>query len=484
MAAALSQSGSVAASVPAPFAMQAAQAERMTGGRWIGPRQDVVLRGAVIDSRLVRAHSLFVCLAGERVDGHDFAEQAARSGAALILASRELPGLAATPVLVVADVVRSLAIFATSFRRLLSTTHWIGVTGSSGKTTVKELISAAISRVGSTYATAGNLNNHLGVPMSVLAVPEGTQYAVIEMGANHQHEISALSAIVQPMLGVISCLGPAHLEGFGGIEGVARAKSELFAALPVGATAILGISGLDMVAARLGTTPARMLAPVREAAAGRRLLLVGSPECPVDGEVDDSGLTLRTPLGSARLPLLGGHNLANAAIAYQAARALGIEPGAALEGLEQVRSVPGRLCLRLAGRHRILDDSYNANPGSMIAGLQVLSASRGRHLAVLGAMGELGMDAERGHRLVGIEAARLGLPVIVVGPQAQPLADAYVQAGGVSCQRADTAEEATRMALADLKNGPCSVLVKASRSSALDRVVTALISAIEKDPAC
>jgi len=484
MAEAAFHAGSTAAAAPAPLRLQADAAEALTSGRWYGPRSDVVVRGAAIDSRQVRPQSLFACLRGERVDGHDFAAIAVGAGAAVILAARALPGVSVVPVLVVADVARALGQLAAEFRRRMQGVQWIGVTGSSGKTTVTGLIAAAAAAAGPTHATQGNLNNHLGVPLSVLATPEGMAYVVIEMGANHRHEITALCAIAQPTVGVISSIGPAHLEGFGGIEGVARAKSELFASLPVGAAAILGISGLDLVAARLGTTPARLLAPVREAAAGRRLILVGSPECPVDGLVDDAGVTLRTPLGDARLALLGGHNLANAAVAYQAARALGIGAGLALAGLEQVVSVPGRLCLRRAGSARILDDSYNANPGSMIAGLQVLAQATGRRLAVLGAMGELGDDVLTGHQLVGVEAARLALPLVVVGAAAQALADAYVAAGGPSCTVVPDHAAAIALLLAEMTQGPITILVKASRASALDRVVEGVIAAQVPGGAC
>ena len=484
MAEAAFHAGATAAAAPAPLRLAPDAAEALTAGRWYGPRTEVVVRGAAIDSRQVRPQSLFACLQGERVDGHDFAVIAVGAGAALILAARALPAIGVVPVLVVADVARALGQLAAEFRRRMHGVQWIGVTGSSGKTTVTGLIAAAAAAAGPTHATHGNLNNHLGVPLSVLATPEGVAYAVIEMGANHRHEITALCAIAQPTVGVISSIGPAHLEGFGGIEGVARAKSEIFASLPAGATAIIGISGLDLVAARLGTTPARLLAPVREAASGRRLILVGSPECPVDGQVDDEGITLRTPLGEARLPLLGGHNLANAAVAYQAARAVGIGAGLALSGLEQAVSVPGRLCLRRAGPARILDDSYNANPGSMIAGLHVLAQASGRRLAVLGAMGELGADALSGHQLVGIEAARLALPLVVVGAAAQALADAYVSAGGPSCTVVPDHAAAIALILFEIRQGPLTILVKASRSSALDRVVDGVLRAYPTGGAC
>ncbi len=468
------------AGTPVAFALSRQQAERVTGGRWIGTVSDVRLRGAASDSRQVRKGCLFACLPGARVDGHDFAAGAVAQGAALILAAKALPGIApqAAPVLIVADVALALAALAAELRRGLDAMAWIGVTGSNGKTTVKELIAAACSAVGSVHATLGNLNNHLGVPLTVLNTAVDAKFAVVEMGANHAGEIAQLAAIASPSIGVISSLGPAHLEGFGSLEGVARAKSELFAALPPGATAILGVAGLDMVAARHGTSMAKLLAPVRDAAAGRRLVLVGGNECPVDGAVEDDAIVLRTPEGEARLPLLGAHNLANAAVAYQAALAAGVPGARALAGMARVLPVGGRLAARRAGAHVILDDTYNANPGSMMAGLQVLASRPGLRLAVLGGMGELGPDAAHGHRLVGTEAARLGLPLIAVGARGGEILDGYRSAGGADGVLVATREDAVAAAMAKLAAGPTTVLVKASRSSGLEAVVEGLIASI------
>lgn len=463
-----------ATGTPAPLTLTRADAERLLGGRWHGSASVVTVRGASIDSRALQPGNAFACLAGERHDGHDHATQAAAAGAALILAARPLPPLAA-PVVVVEDVVQALAALATRARAQLGETMWIGVTGSSGKTTVKELLAAACGAAGATFATPGNRNNHLGVPLAVLAVPEHTRFAVIEMGANHQGEIAALAAIAQPQVGVITCIGPAHLEGFGGIEGVAKGKSELFAALPPGAPALLGVTGMDLMAARLGVSTARLLEPVRAAAAGRRLQLVGSSACPVLGEVHDDGIVLSTGDGQARLALLGAHNLANAALAYHAAVSAGVPGATALAGLGRVRPVPGRLTLRAAGSHRILDDTYNANPASMIAALQVLARSP-RPLAVLGAMGELGEDREAGHRMVGAEAARLGLPVIVIGAAAAPILEAYHAGGGAAGTLAQGRAAALAPIVAHLAGGPATILVKASRSAQLEDVVAMLLA--------
>jgi UDP-N-acetylmuramoyl-tripeptide--D-alanyl-D-alanine ligase len=445
----------------------------LTGGAWHGPTTALALSGASIDSRTIRPGELFACLVGAHRDGHDSAPAAVAKGAALVLAARPLPAIAA-PVLVVPDVAAALGRIAGAVRQARTAATWIGITGSSGKTTLKELVAAACASAGETAATSGNLNNHLGVPLTILGMPERVRFAVVEMGANHAGEIASLCAIARPQVGVIASLGPAHLEGFGGIEGVARAKSELFAALPEGATAILGVHGLVETAERLGSSAERLLGIVRTAAEGRRLVLVGGPGCPIEGTIEADGIELRTPSGRARLPLLGAHNLANAACAYQAAIAAGVAPERALKGMRMVKALSGRLKLHACGAVRIIDDSYNANPGSVIAGLEVLAAAKGRRLAVLGEMGELGAERELGHRLVGAEAARLGLQLVVVGARAEPIASAC-QAGGGSCELVADRPAAVRAVVRWLDGGPGTVLVKGSRVAGLEQVVAALL---------
>ncbi len=459
-------------STAAPFVLSSAAAEELTDGRWFGLTHDVTLHGAAIDSRAVTKAALFACIVGERVDGHDFAAAAVTAGAALILASRPLE--LSVPVLVVADVTVALGALAAEFRRRLTTVRWLGITGSNGKTTVKELCAAACVSAGRVHATAGNLNNHLGVPLTVLATPADTAVAVVEMGANHQREIAGLAAIAQPHIGIITAIGPAHLEGFGGLAGVATGKAELFSALPEDGVAIFGRHGLAENAAAQGVSADALLSIIRSAAGARTLSEVGDDS--FNGSVDADGITLTHGDRSVRLALLGAHNLANAQVALQAALALGIDADAALDGLARVRPVGGRLETLRLGEHTLIDDSYNANPASMVAGLRVLAARDGRRLAVLGAMGELGDGRVGGHRRVGEEAARLSLPLIAVGAGATELFAAYRAHGGPDGSLVPDIAAAIEETKRRLRAGATTVLVKASRSAGLDALVRGLMT--------
>jgi UDP-N-acetylmuramoyl-tripeptide--D-alanyl-D-alanine ligase len=497
MIASVIRAAALAVTEPATFALSAETAEQLTGGRWHGRSRVAQVQGAAIDSRRVAKGCIFACLPGARVDGHDFAATAVGDGAALIIANRplDLP----VPVLEVADTAAALGALAGEFRRRHRGATWIGVTGSSGKTTVKELIAAACAghAPGLVHATEGNLNNHLGVPVTVLNTPADARYVVIEMGANHRGEIAMLAGISQPDVAVITTLGPAHLEGFGGLLGVAASKAEIFAALKPGAPAFIGVEGIDATAQRYGFTADELLGMVdtiaaKGAGAPRRL---GGEACPLHGEVGEDSVRLRTvgcachprtmsATVEAVVPLLGRHNLSNAALAWHAAVAAGVPPQDAAAGLEQAVAAPGRLALRRLGQHLVLDDTYNANPLSMVAGLEVLAARAGRHLAVLGQMGELGSDAEVSHRQVGAEAARLGIPLIAVNAPA--LAAGYREAGGVDLSEAADVAAGGLAATAWIARAaaPVTVLVKASRSAGLERVVAALERALGVGSSC
>jgi UDP-N-acetylmuramoyl-tripeptide--D-alanyl-D-alanine ligase len=462
---------------PAAFMLARAEAERLTGGAWSGLAGEVVIRGASIDSRAVTPGCLFACLVGERVDGHDFAQTAVGDGAALVLASRALS--LPVPVLVVRDVAAALAALAAEFRRRYAPScAWIGIGGANGKTTTKELLAAACAaQVGEAqvHATRGNLNNHLGVPLTVLAAPVDLRFAIIELGANHPGEVTALAAIAQPQVGVITSIGPEHLEGFGDLAGVCRSECELFAALPPAAPALIGLGGMAGHARDHGLGLDTLLAIVRAAAAGRRLMLIGDHgEVPVQGRILPDGIELRTDLGTTQVPLLGAHNLANAALAFHAAVAAGVDARYALAGLARARPVAGRLVPRRIGAHLLLDDTYNANPASMLAGLEVLAGYPGARLAVLGHMGELGAASAAGHARVGAEAARLGLPLIAVGPLAAGIAAGYRAEGGAECREVASRDEALVLVRQRLAAGPTTVLVKASRSAGLDLLVKSI----------
>jgi UDP-N-acetylmuramoyl-tripeptide--D-alanyl-D-alanine ligase len=466
-------------SVPTPvtWTLEAAQAEALTGGRWSGPAA-VRLCGATVDSRRVAPGNLFVCIPGARVDGHDFAAPAVAAGAALVIAERPLRDLpAGAAVLNVADSALALAAIAGELRRRLPGCVWIGIAGSNGKTTTKELVAAACAARGPVHATRRNLNNHLGVPLTILATPAGVMTAVIELGANHPSELAALCAVARPQVGVVSSFGPEHLEGFGSLAGVVAAECELLAALPPDAGAFVGLGGLAAHARAMGEDPARLLAIVREQGRHLRLRLLGDADLPgnlpCDGETGADGIALRTAGGAVCLPLLGAHNLANACLAWHAAVAAGAAPAAAATALAAARPVAGRLVPRPWGRHLVLDDTYNANPASMLAGIQVLAARPGRRLAVLGAMGELGAGHEAGHRQVGAACAAAGLPLIVVGDAARGMLDGY----GPGARFAGDCAAATALVRAEAAGpDPLTVLVKASRSAALERIVDALLA--------
>ncbi|MCK6487791.1 MAG: UDP-N-acetylmuramoyl-tripeptide--D-alanyl-D-alanine ligase [Planctomycetes bacterium] len=469
---------------PAPWELEPALAERLTGGRWLGGRTPLQLQGAALDSRAVRPGCIFACVRGERVDGHDFAATAVGAGASLVLATRALALPA--PVLVVADVAAALLALAGELRRRLAQTRWIAVAGSNGKTTTKALLAAACAGGGAlVHATPGNLNNHLGVPLSVLATPADAAYAVIEIGANHPGEVAVLAAAVQPQVGVVTSFGPEHLEGFGGLRGVVESECELLGQLPLGAPAFVGLHGFAVHCRDHGMRLDATISRILELANRQRLALAliddashptGMCEA-VPGADQGDGVRLDTPAGSALVGLLGAHNRANAWLAWRTAVAAGVAPSDALRGLARAAPVAGRLVPRRCGAHLLLDDTYNANPASMIAGLRVLAARPGRRLAVLGAMGELGADSEAGHRRVGAEAAALGLSVVAVGAQADGIAAGSRAAGG-SAEVADDCADAVRRTRAFLAaGGAATVLVKASRSQRLERVVEGLLAA-------
>jgi len=457
---------------PGAFSLTRADVERLTAGRWIGDTDIVTVRGAVLDSRAVLPGTLFACIVGNRVDGHDFAVRAETAGAAFILASREVA--VAVPQVIVTDVAQALAQLAAEYRRRISGATWIAVAGSNGKTTVKELIARACAVAGPTHATSGNLNNHLGLPITVLNTPAGIEYAVIELGANHPGENAQLAAVVQPHVAVVTSVGSDHLEGFGSVFGVARASGEVFAALPVGATAILGCFGLRETCIAFGESADACLTELREAAVDRNLLEFDRDHH-VAGVVTATGIELDTEAGRIPVALLGDHNLVNAAVAWAAVRAAGVPAAAAAAGFAAMRPVAGRLNSRMAGAHCLIDDAYNANPASMVAALAVLRSTPGRHLAVLGHMGELGAHAEAGHRQVGAAAARHELPLVTIGAGARTIGGAFRAAGGIDHDHFDDIAAALAAIRQRLQNGPTTVLIKASRSAGLDQVVTGLL---------
>ena len=472
-----------------------------------------------IDSRLVIPGSLFVAVRGERHDGHSFLAQAVAAGATGVLVERDKapPELGAgIAVIEVPDTLVALGQLARAHREapeIAARLRVVAVTGSSGKTTTKDLIAAILtahaSEPGEVLKTDGNLNNHLGVPLTLLRLRPGQRYAVVEMGMSARGEIAYLTSLARPDVGVITNIGPAHLESLGSLANIALAKGELFAGLLDGA-AVVYLGGPPRDAAADGGDRASLQVEVhkqavRAGAASGRLRsfcaqTVRTASAPADGAVvqvalqaegeDGLQLALHFPaLATAseplavKLPLLGAHQADNAALAAAAALALEVPPAAIAAGLARVAPGKHRGQLLLIGGRHVLDDCYNANPASMAAALRTLTGLRGSHaaVAILGDMLELGPTEASLHAQLGEVAAECRLTrLITLGPRARHLAEA-AQRRGVPTELVDTADDAARAAVAATQPGDF-ILLKGSRGMALEGVIDRL-RALLPDPA-
>ncbi|MDE1893082.1 MAG: UDP-N-acetylmuramoyl-tripeptide--D-alanyl-D-alanine ligase [Xanthomonadaceae bacterium] len=432
-----------------------------TRGRLVGA--DVEIRGVSIDTRKVQPGDLFVAIKGERVDGHDYLAEAAAGGAVAAMVTRQMDSH--LPQIVVNDGTLALGDLASAVRAQRNL-HVVGITGSNGKTTVKTLAASILSGHGRTHVSAGNHNNELGLPLSLLAMPADTQYAVFEMGAGKPGDIDYLAAIARPDIGLVTLIAPAHLERMGSIEGVAETKGALYRALPADGVAIINADdGFASFFAGL---------------AGARTVLRYGLDHPaeigagiVEQRLDGSRFVLRTPHGDAEvaLPLPGRHNIANALAAASIALALDVPLATIVRGLEQVPGVAGRLRpQRMAGGWMLIDDTYNANPSSMAAAIDTLALAEGERWLVLGDMAELGADARALHAGVGARAREGGVDrLFAVGP----LGQATVAAFGAGGRHFDDRASLVAALRAELAAG-VTCLVKGSRSAAMEQVVKAL----------
>lgn len=440
--------------------MQLSEAARVLNASQTGA--DVEFRGVSTDTRTLSGGNLFVALQGPHFDGHDYIEQARSNGAVAAAVSRETRD--ELPKIEVPDTRLALGGLATHWRAQFDLPV-IAVTGSNGKTTVKEMLAAILRRCGETLVTRGNFNNDIGVPHTLFGLGSEHDYAVVELGANHPGEIAYLTGLVRPTVALVNNAGPAHLEGFGSIEGVAHAKGELYAGAE--RTAVCVINADDAWTALWK----RLAAPRQVVTFGLGAGADVSAEW--RGDLNGSDVELRTPGGSAvtHIALPGRHNVMNALAATAAALAAGIDLEAIARGLRDMRTVHGRWESR-SGRNGacIIDDTYNANPGSLEAGLALLSAAGGETWLVLGSMGELGETGEQLHRDMGEAARRSGVRhLFTLGRLAGLAANAF----GEGATAFDTVDD-LGAALRPMLHEGVTALVKGSRAMQMERVVEAL----------
>ncbi|OOG44946.1 UDP-N-acetylmuramoyl-tripeptide--D-alanyl-D-alanine ligase [Rhodanobacter sp. C06] len=432
-----------------------------THGRLLG--DDAAVGGVAIDTRKLKAGDLFAAFKGERVDGHDYLAQAAAAGAAGALVSRKLDS--PLPQVLVDDVEAALGDLASAVRAQRHA-RVIGITGSNGKTTVKTLAASILSLHGHTHVNTGSFNNEIGLPLTLLAMPEDAEYAVLEMGAGKPGDIAYLAAIARPEIGLVNIIAPAHLERMGSVEGVAETKGALYQALPADGVAIINADDAfaGFFAGLAGTRRVLRFGLEHKADVGADI---------VEQRADGSRFVLSTPEGDAEvnLALPGRHNVANALAAASVALALEVPLTTIVAGLEQARAVAGRLRrIALPGGVTLIDDSYNANPSSMAAAIDTLALAAGERWLALGDMAELGADAHALHAGVGARALERGIErLFAVGP----LGAATVEAFGTGGEH--YADKAALIAAlkAGLHDG-VTCLVKGSHSSGMDEVVKAL----------
>lgn len=446
--------------------MPLARIAQLVNGRLHGG-DDVMIDAIVTDSRKLDANDrralLFVALAGDNFNGHDHVVAAAARGARAALVARRLD--LDLPQIVVADPQLALGALATAVQRARAATV-VAITGSNGKTSVKQLVAAILSRHAPTCFNPGNFNNEIGLPLAVIDAPEDAVFAVYEMGAGKPGDIAYLTAIARPHIALVNNIAPAHMERMGSLLGIADTKAAIYDALPADGTAVINAD--DAFAPYFA-----------QRAHGRRLLRFGieatADVSARDVRLDDAGARFRliTPAGEAdvSLPLPGRHNVRNALAATAIALAAGVPLPTIVAAIEAAEAVAGRLVRHTLRNGAVLiDDSYNANPGSLNAAIDTLAAGGGDRWLVLGDMRELGSDGAAMHAQAGVRARAAGIArLYALGALSAAAADAF----GEGARRFDSHEALIEALRTDL-HGAARVLVKGSRGSAMDRVVAAL----------
>jgi UDP-N-acetylmuramoyl-tripeptide--D-alanyl-D-alanine ligase len=438
------------------------------GGQLVSGNPGLAVTNLCTDSRTLRRGDLFLALNGENFDGHSFVRQAAEAGAVGALVETVAENLPPDfAIIKVANTLAALQRIATAYRRTLPLKAVV-ITGSNGKTSTKDLTAAILARRFRVIKTEGNLNNHIGLPLTLLRARADDEIGVFEIGMNHPNEIEPLSKIAQPDVGIITHIGITHIEFMGTRDAIAQEKGMLAEAVPAGGVVILDAEDdyTEAIAARTKARVIRVGADIRASAIR-----------PDDG---GSRFTVHASGKSTemRLPVPGAHMVRNALFATAVGTLFGVSLEECAEGLAQARLTKGRLEQKTIGGIHVLDDSYNANPDSMVAALRTLAEMpvKGRRIAVLGRMGELGAEAARGHRRAGEAAGREKIDcVITVGAEASLIADAAAEAGAGEAIKVFSTEEAAAVLRKIARPGDL-VLVKGSRSARIEKVLEGLAS--------
>lgn len=433
------------------------------------PDEGLTINEIYTDSRKITDQSLFIALVGEKFDGHLFAKQAIDDGAIVVIVNRKIDN--DIPQIVVNDTYIALGQLA-EFVRNQSSAKFVALTGSSGKTSVKEMTANILQQCGETLYTQGNFNNDIGVPLTLLRLKKQDQFVVVELGANHIGEIAYTTRLVKPNSALINNIALAHIEGFGSLDGVATAKGEIFEGLADNGIAIINLESCSDKWLTMLKNKTVWTFSIHNSAADFYASNIQI--------MDQTTFTLHTPIGDSEitLPLVGEHNISNAI----ASSALAISVGATLtqvkKGLAESKSVKGRLYpVRLNQTQLIWDDSYNANVGSMSAAIHVLATQPGYKVLVVGDMAELGNDANIYHQQIG-ELAKQHVDCVVSVGQ---LSELISQFSGVGHHFIDK-QSAVDYLLNLLRLNPTlTMLVKGSRSAKMEDLIVEIQTKIGRD---
>jgi len=450
------------------ISLSISESARLINGTISG--KDVSFSSVSTDSRNLQRGQLFVALSGPNFDGHNYLPQVQHDGAAAAMVQRVID--TDLPCLLVQDTLKGLGALASVWRDR-GKAMVAAITGSNGKTTVKEMLASIMERKGAVLATQGNLNNEIGLPLTLLRLQD-EEYAVVEMGANHLGEIDALTKIARPDVALITNAGRAHLEGFGSVEGVAKAKGEIINGLSEDGTFVLNADDA-------------WSSYWREQAGSREIVSFGFDQSAdvsvsIDGVIPEwredgfyNCFQVNTPKGEldVELALAGAHNCRNALAAIAVAGVMGADKDAIRDGLKSVRPVKGRLCpLNGADGVRIIDDSYNANPDSVSAAIDVLTGMGGeaqRRFLVLGELAEVGEDIDVVYKQLGEKAKELGVDRIYAVGAASAVSTSFGQGGHGFAKKEQLLEQLKN----ELRSGDM-VLIKGSRSAGMESVVAGL----------